>query len=514
MSIFWELWSGELKDGLIIGNRGGGKTMMLALLEYLKMRHHRYTIAHMGAVENQANRARDHFHRFLSEPPWSDPLRGEDPGMEKVKFDNGAKIEWLAGSIKQASGPHPEMSVLDEVDEVDMAVRQRFLKTPFGPRAQFIEASTHYMQLGTISQILKEFPYLPVRRFCIWETLRSCTYDCDRMPLPDGGIGRCPLYESEEVQMDGTVRTVPLCGGRIARECDGHIPVPSFASLWLKSDPYTRRVEFLCQKPDMPIGGRAYWAYSDEVGTGNVLPFIPEVRPDIPLEWTMDFNPGIGMKMCSMILQQAPPEFGPECWIIDAIVLGTSATEETVREFLRRYGVGGSRLTESARGKGHMGGLWIFGDASGDSRTSITGETNYQCIRRMLGNTPGFRMMVPNVNPPLVDRLNTTNRMLHDLQGGSGRRWIKVSPRVAEVRRELDIMPLGADRKKDKSDRIQKQLGLSHLGDALEYWVSARFPNGPQIGGQSLGVAVGQRRESGSEVVIGGRRRSADNPWS
>ena len=512
LDIFWSLFSGELRDALIIGNRSGGKTLMLALLEYLLMRFRRYSISHMGAVEKQANRARDHFHHIASEPPWSDPLGGRSLGMEEVKFEEGGKIEWLAGTLKQASGPHPELSVLDEVDEALYEVRSRFLKTPYGPRAQFIEASTHYIQLGTISRILKEFPNLPVRRFCIWESLRNCEYDCDRMPLSDGTIGRCPLYETEDIQADGSVRILPLCGGRIARECDGHIPVPSFAALWQKSDQYTRRVEFLCQKPDMPVGGRAYWGYSDEVATGNVLNFDPEVQPDVALEWTMDFNPGIGMRMCSMLIQQAPPQYGQEWWIIDAIILGTSATEETVRELLRRYGPGGSRLTGSAQETGHKGGLWIFGDASGDSRTSITGETNYGCICRMLGNSPGFRLMVPNANPGLVDRLNLTNRMLYDLQGGGGKRWIKVAPRVVDVRRELEIMPLGADRKKDKSDRVQKQLGLSHLGDSLEYWVSARFPNGPGFDGSntSAGVSLGGARGSAG---IGGRRSAADSPF-
>ena len=121
-------------------------------------------------------------------------------------------------------------------------------------------------------------------------------------------------------------------------------------------------------------------------------------------------------------------------------------------------------------------------------------------------------MMVPNANPPLVDRLNLTNRMLYDLQGGGGKRWIKVAPRVVDVRRELEIMPLGADRKKDKSDRVQKQLGLSHLGDSLEYWVSSRFPNGPGFDGSqvSAGVSLGGARGSAG---IGGRRSTADSPF-
>ncbi len=520
--IFRDLLWGQLQHVLIIGSRGGGKTMMLALVEFLKMWFQRFTVAHMGAVENQANRARDHFHRIVGEPPWSDQLGGLPPGMEGLRFSDGGKIEWLPGTLKQASGPHPELSVLDEVDEAAWDVRQRFLKTPFGPRAQFIEASTHYIQLGTVTRIEKEQAHLPTRKFCLWETLSRCEYDCDRMPLPDGTVGRCPLWETEEIQTDGSMRMVTLCGGVLARRCDGFRPVPDAVAAWLRADIHTRRIEFLCEKPGMAIGSKAYWAYSDLIGQeGNVLPWNPEVRPDTPIEWTMDFNPGVGMRMCSLIVQQAPPQFGPEWWVLDEIVLLTSSTEETVREFIRRFGAGGFRLTEDARETGHMGGLWVFGDATGHARTSVTGETDYDAIVRMLRNTHGFRLMVPygTANPPLVDRLNMTNRMLCDIQGGGGRRSLKFAPRCVEARREMDLMPIGPDRQKDKSVRVQKQLGLSHLGDALECWVAARFPNGPlqlSIGQQVL--LGGQRTSTELGAALGGRRLSVGgtgaSPWA
>ena len=878
LDIFWELWVGDVKHKLIIGNRFGGKTLLLALLEYFKMKFQKFTVSHMGAVKQQALRAREHFHRIVSVPPGSEELEGfavgegdGEPGKEEARFRNGAVIEWLAGTLKQASGPHPELSVLDEVDEADPAVRQRFLKTPYGPRAQFVEASTHYIQQGTISLILKEHPHLSVAKFCLhgdsliatpegelpirslvgrrnvwvytiqagllamvkaksirltrknatvvrvryswgrgksrredslvctpdhrfllmngkwceakdlrrkdrleplyrrrivgqnrgwvvgrssqgmvnehrfvykqvfrrlnvgevvhhrdgdhwnntpknllvltdqkhksyhqrkftrdpvrearrierlrasrresgspwnvevnrrrwanatpeqrkrwgrrisralkghsgwdtfrarrspeerkvffanralaavasrkrriaefgltpaevlgrtkawqtirrrysveaisrtkaaaargeslriarsnhhvldvesagvadvfclsvpgaetffangvavhnclWESLENCTYDCDQMPLPDGTVGRCPLFETEEIQSDGSIRMATLCGGELARKSDGHIPVPSAVARWVSADMYSRRVEFLCEKPGMPIGGKAYWAYSPEIGTGNILPWNPEPRPDTPLMWTMDFNPGVGMRMCSFVIQQAPPEFGMEWWVLDEIVLHTSSTEETVRELLRRYGAGGHRLTEGARDTGHMGGLWVFGDAAGHTRNSVAGEPDYDAILRMLRNTHGFRLMVPygSANPPLVDRLNLTNWMLQDLQGGGGKRWIKFAPRCVEGQREMELMPLGSDRKKDKSDKVQRRMGLSHLGDALEYWVEAMFPNGPtpsMLGALAMGTRVSAKDAYG-QAVLGGRRSSGGgaggglpSPWT
>lgn len=505
LDVLWEWWSGRMKHSILVASRSAGKTRMISFLEHMLMHFRHFSIAHMGAVENQAVRARDYFHSQVKTEPWDDQLSSPEPGMERVEFINGGKIEWLPGTLAQASGPHPELSVLDEVDMVDPEVRQRFMKTPAGPRSQFIEASTHYIQSGTISRILKEEPHLKVRKFCMFESLETCRYDCNDVPLPDGTSGRCPLYETEEQGADGIVRMVPICAGEKARRSQGHIPIPTAIGTWVDASPYTRRVEYLCQKPGMAIGNRAFHTFSSDISPlGNVLPFNPDIQPDVPLEWSHDFNPGVNMKMCSMLLQQAPSEYGSEIWIIDAIVLPTSSTREVCTEFLRRYGMGGSMLKESFRGIGHTGGVWVFGDASGHSRKSNIGDSDYDLIVQYLRNIPGFRLMVAkgSANPPLVDRLNRSNQMLCDYREGMQYRTVKVAPRVVDVIAEFEQMPLGSDRLKDKSDRVQRQLGLGHLSDTFEYWVWARFPNGPPL--------HGLRGIPKPQMVLGGSRLSHD----
>jgi len=505
LDVLWEWWTGKMKHSFLIASRSAGKTRMLAFFEHMLMHFRHYSIAHMGAVEKQATRARDYFHDQVKTSPWNTQLFSSEPGMERVEFRDGGSIEWLAGSLAQASGPHPELSVLDEVDMVDPDVRQRFMKTPAGPRSQFIETSTHYVQSGTISRILKEEHHLKIRRFCLFEALVTCRYDCDQVPLPDGTTGRCPLYETEEMCADGIVRTIPICAGEKARRSQGHIPIATAIGTWMDASPYTRRVEYLCQKPGMALGNRAFHTFSSDISPlGNVLPFNPDIQPGIPLEWSHDFNPGVNMKMCSMILQQAPPEYGTEIWIVDAIVLPTSSTREVCVEFLRRYGIGGSMLKEEFRATGHTGGVWIFGDATGHSRKGGSGETDYELIVQYLRNVPGFRLMVPrgSANPPLVDRLNRSNQMLCDYRDGMGYRTVKVAPRAIEVIAEFEQMPLGPDRLKDKSSRVERQLGLGHLSDTFEYWVWSRFPNGPPLRGIT-GIPRAQMSLGGARLSIG-----------
>jgi hypothetical protein len=522
LDVLWELWSGLIRHEILIASRFAGKTLMLAFLEHMLMRFRHFSIAHMGAVENQANRARDYFHSQVSIKPWSEMLTTSEPGHEKAEFLNGGKIEWLPGTLAQASGPHPELSVLDELDLIPYDVRQQFLKTPMGPRAQFIETSTQYTSTGTVNRILQEFPFLPVRRFCMFESLRTCTYDCNEVPLLDGTVGRCPLYEMEEVGPDGTVRIRSVCGGEKARRSQGHVPIPVMADHWMKANAQSRLVQFLCEKPGTAVGNRAFWAFSSSIApVGNILPFNPEVQPGKPLEWSMDFNPGINMKMCSFILQQAPEDYGQEWWILDVIALPTAATPDTCIEFLRRYGTGGSRLPEYLRSNGHTGGVWIYGDATGHSRTSA-GITSYQIVMDYCKHVPGFRLMVQpgSANPPLRDRLNRANQMLCYRVNGQERRFVKVAPRCIEMIAEFEQMPLGSDGLKDKSDRVQKQLGLSHLSDDFEYWVWSRFPAGPPRIGMTTGMYMagktgGQRlSQEGAGKRLwtpGGRRLSADD---
>ena len=828
LDVFWDMYSQRFRHAFIRANRAGGKTKGIAFTEHMMMHHRQFTIAHMGGSEAQANRGRDYFHAEVSVEPWSDAVSTSEPGQTKVQFRNGGKIEWLPSTEKQASGPHPELSILDEMDEclagdtlvsvchdrsiyprgmrleelvskvqsgeqiyahswsileqrfipnrilyaqcsgkrevfrisyrwrqakagiskkggrtwhygeicatadhkillqdgktwkkvkdlqvadslmpfyelsrmyasvslkpgVEIAehrmvaeqivgrallpwpkeiahhcngnsldnrpenievvtsdahnkhhhigakrplsvsesnsrrgsafframiqkriesvsaeqmsrwskerwadpeisqrmrngmrrawiqrrarsqelkvrllekeigkealasnhevisiesigtelvyditvdkthtfiangivvsncayeVRERFVKTPSGPRAMMIEASTWYGQEGTISRVRKENPGLVERVFCLWETVQRCEYSCDQMPLKDGSIGRCPLYEMEEMQADGSLKVVELCGGKLARQSDGHISIPDAVANWERSNLQSRRVEHLCQEPTIPSSILAYWAYSSQFSPlGNILPFDPPIRHDVPIHWTLDFNIN---PMSSFIIQPAPPEYPDEWWIVDEFYIFTVSTEWICQEFISRYGIGGLRLSQEAKETGIIGGLEVYGDWTGHNRSGTNLKSHYSIIQEMLKHTPNFRIMVQSTDMAApVERLNLTNQMFFDLKSGSKRRFLKVAPRCVNGVREFGIMPRRAGTfEKDKSDRVQQQLGLSHLGDALECWVWKKFPYGPCPGPMPNPGTSGQRQSAGANQFIGGQRATGSrSPW-
>lgn len=514
LDVFWDMYSQRFRHAFIRANRSGGKTKGIAFTEHMMMHHRQFSIAHMGGSEAQANRGRDYFHAEVSVEPWSDAVATSEPGQTKVQFRNGGKIEWLPSTEKQASGPHPELSVLDEMDECLYDVRERFIKTPSGPRAMMIEASTWYGHEGTISRVRKENPGLVEKVFCLFETIQNCSYDCDAVPLKDGTIGRCPLYEMEEMQADGSLKVVELCGGKLARLSDGHISIPDAVANWQRSNIHSRRVEHLCQEPTIPSSILAYWAFSSQFSPlGNVLPFDPPIRHDVPVIWTLDFNIN---PMSSFVIQQAPQEYPDEWWVVDEFYIFTVSTEWICQEFISRYGIGGLRLSQEGKETGIIGGLEVYGDWTGHNRSGTNLKSHYGIIQEMLRSTPGLRIMVQSTDiASPVDRLNLTNQMFFDLKSGSKRRFLKFAPRCVNGVRECGVMPRRPGTfEKDKSDRVQQQLGLSHLGDALECWVWKKFPHGPCPGPMPNPQVSGERQAAGANQFIGGRRSTGtSSPW-
>lgn len=530
LDVLWELLNAPPpRTALLIASREGGKTRMLALYEHLSGRFHRKTITHMGAISPQFRKVRE----YLEQQTGGDPeaaafgydARTKTPAppdlpdflreltkqaAERMEWANGAAIDFVPGTLAQASGPHYEVSVLDEVDELqDPLVQQKFAQTASGERSVYVMASTYSYATGPVAMVLREQPRTPTRTWCLFEALSRCEYPCDAAPLPDGTTGRCPFYDEEVTDEQGRRVRVPLCGGEKARRSDGHIPLPEAIAKFERVGPYMAGVELFCRRPQLGLGaGLAYWAFS----AYNKLPHDPPIRPDVPLELSVDFNPGVDSAMCWLVLQQAPLDRGElEFWVVDEIVLPTSSTPACVEEVIRRYGPHGSMLPADGPdvSRGHQGGLWVYGDATGHSRNSA-GTTDYRMIVDGLRGFPDFRLLVLSgeANPPLADRLNRANELLYDPI--SGRRTVKIAPRCVRTLDELSRMPLKlGTREKDKGPKIQR-LGLSHLGDDLEYWGWKRFPGG--LRGGAVAPTLGGSRTAAAVVGVGGQRAVADWP--
>ncbi len=215
------------------------------------------------------------------------------------------------------------------------------------------------------------------------------------------------------------------------------------------------------------FGGNAYYAFSDE----NVEPF--RYNPNLPLCWALDFNVD---PMSSVICQieeqkrypwsQAAYETKKILHVLDEIVLSNSNTIEATEEFARR-------AATLAKGT-PQGAINIYGDASGNSRSSKSGQTDYELIRKCFQRL-GLRINLRQntANPIVRDRVNMMNNALCST---SKERRVFIDPKCKELIKDLRQVRWRRDSvgntvvELDKSDPQR-----THLSDALSYLVVREF---------------------------------------
>lgn len=229
--------------------KGSGKTTAFAILHILNSQFKPGTwTAHVGAIEIQARRCFDYVQAQLQREQlmgravdplvWQVAVDGA-PLRSRILWRNGSRIEVLSGTLNQVSGPHPQIGAMDEVELVDLEVFRHFaLALHEGPqsRAQMLLGSTRFRLGGPVETILEGaaehgLPVFGVVRWCVWEAMARCPWDCHRVP----GFGRCPLWARQEVQPDGSRVEVPMCAGR-AHQADGHLSPEEVLNAFLLSD--------------------------------------------------------------------------------------------------------------------------------------------------------------------------------------------------------------------------------------------------------------------------------------
>jgi phage terminase large subunit len=225
-------------------------------------------------------------------------------------------------------------------------------------------------------------------------------------------------------------------------------------------------------------GGNAYYAFSEE----NIREM--EYDPGLGLCWALDFNVD---PMCSVICQIE--DYRQRPWhpsnpsaqvvrVLDEIILPDSNTEAAVREFIRR--------TEELNGFPIPTSLTIYGDASGNSRSTKSSTTDYQVIEAMLKREPFRTAMRQNTsNPAVRDRVNTMNNMM---KTASGSRNLFIHPRCRELLKDLRQVKWHRDATGNPTGALDKtDPQRTHVSDALSYLVAQEWGLRP-AGGERTGL--------------------------
>lgn len=209
--------------------------------------------------------------------------------------------------------------------------------------------------------------------------------------------------------------------------------------------------------------GRVYHGYQTDRNDAEQI-FSPQ-DPN-GLCWAIDFNVD---PMASLLAQFRNGEL--HC--LDEIMLPDATTDKMCERIADRC-LPYLRAWQDANGTAAPMPLRLYGDSSGNARSTKASKTDYDLIKEFFRARPEYKLRdyVPNANPAVKDRVNSVNALLVNA-AGRVRTWI--DPKCRALRRDLvevswkvDAAGFEIDKKKDSK--------LTHISDALGYLVWHEAP--------------------------------------
>jgi len=174
------------------------------------------------------------------------------------------------------------------------------------------------------------------------------------------------------------------------------------------------------------------------------------------------------------VLDPLAQRVGEMVYVLEEVVLPDSNTPAACEAFLHRT----KYLWETEPVT-----VQIYGDATGDSRTTAASRTDWKIIRDFFnGKKAAFAasIRVGSSNPPVKDRINCVNaRLCNSLR----EHRLLIDPRCRQLIRDLEQVAWKTDAngnplvELDKSDPMR-----THTSDALGYYIASAFPMQAKVG--------------------------------
>jgi hypothetical protein len=193
------------------------------------------------------------------------------------------------------------------------------------------------------------------------------------------------------------------------------------------------------------LAGRAYYAFDRKKHVGPV-----ELETGLPVCVSFDFN----VHPATAIIGQA---HGDEPWIWREVwkpFAGGEATRSSAR--------GARELLDRAN---YHGPIRIYGDATGQS-AKTTGPSDHAVLKDVF---PGATWCIPNDNPHMRDRVAAVNARCETMDGRS---HFRVDPSCKKLIGDLDQVIFAKNGDLDQKTNEE----LTHISDALGYWIVRDFP--------------------------------------
>lgn len=270
---------------LAVGNRGGGKTFIVALLHWLNSEFKPgIESCTFGATEAQSLRCYAHLKDWIYDDEGnrraeiSASIMRETVWKKKPGFPKGSKVEVLAGTPDAVNGPHPQVAHADEVelmrqDTYDESRNMATSKTlPDGTvyPSQEILTSTRKSLHGRMQELIDAVHEAVKNRmkpahkliiWCIFEIAKEVP-DCQLADEDDRherlealGLDPCSKCECNTI-MSGTWPDTgkprllsEICKGRLFRS-RGYLPFADVEQKFQQNSQFTWEAQQECSRPE------------------------------------------------------------------------------------------------------------------------------------------------------------------------------------------------------------------------------------------------------------------------
>lgn len=229
-TFFSDLYFNRCDSAILMANRGGSKTFLVALLHLVNSKFKpRCESATVGAIEAQARRAYAHLLKFMDMvPALKDDVSSSI--MSETRWKNGSRVEVLPGTISAVNGPHPQIVHFDEVelaDEEAFYESRNMSLSGHGIPAQDVITSTRKRGAGLMQRLIDEIteaqsqgyeaPYR-LYQWCVFETTqRQPNCQVANPHIPEEHRCKCDRVVKGKWENGEPRRFSDICQGRLAR---------------------------------------------------------------------------------------------------------------------------------------------------------------------------------------------------------------------------------------------------------------------------------------------------------
>lgn len=201
--------------------------------------------------------------------------------------------------------------------------------------------------------------------------------------------------------------------------------------------------------------GQVYYTFNRKDNAGDLAFKVAQYDPYKPIRLCCDFNVD---PMAWTIAQfgENPDTNLKEVYWVDEIYLKNSNTVEACGVFKERF-------------PNHKSSLYLYGDATGKSRTTNSNVTNWKIIQDELSRYNPISC-VPSSNPNERDRINSTNGMIRNSKG-IVRTYVNPK-KCKNLMRDFEQVAY-----KDGTTKIDKtkDMTLTHSSDSAGYMYEREF---------------------------------------